>query len=372
MIDTIKIITKDFEYNHHINAISDYPMYEIYQPIKNGDNQNQPLILTDCTGKSFYGQYLALYKTPLRGTGILQINNKTADGPALSLQFSLPKFLTGQNLHLATKGDILLGKKEIEKELAGLGIFLNIDTCTLSRVDLTVNAMTEYSFRDYIPLLQKLNCKRDTKRLINAETFSIGNTNRLVCNYDKVQEMLANGDDINITGNIFRNEVRLLNQRTMQSCIEHINKGLELKTYTDLYKQYDYLYDVRNVVLKQKMFAWDKFPDKEIGLDLDNIFINCMHETKDSKLPEEFLSTCIARSAVDVLQAINVEHLVTLYESGLQEQCLTKDTLRQRKSRLRNRLSALIGTWIARCAYYQEVPYSKMYNELQKKLLKVS
>lgn len=380
MIDTINFYTQDFEYDHQINMDSKYPLLNFHKPVKNGyEEYEQPLILTDTTGTSFYGSSLNLAGNPINGTGILKIGRIGKDDIAsLSLSLSAPKFLgydertgaKGNNFYLAQKGDMQLLKKQIVKKLREIGINLDIDNAKIGRLDLTRNAETDYNFPTYLPILKAQKCNRSKTSEINAETYTVGSQNRKVCCYDKIAEEQNNNTPLpyGITKNmnILRCESRALNSKAVRT----LTNG-KITTFQDLIKEYDILESVYKKNVTDKLFTRESF--KEIQGDICNmeqIVSSCYApEETISKVSRRIFDTLLVQQTIRILEDISIQDIVEIImEQVYLSKDITPESARQKKSRYTRELTQRKAELLS-LKLTNTISLASLYNELYEKLL---
>ena len=221
-----------------------------------------------------------------------------------------------------------------------------------------------------MPLLKKLNCTRDKKQQINAETYTIGNTQREICCYDKIAELLNSNKTLPYgftdKSNIFRCESRLLHTDTVQRASKK-----NIITCKDLINNYDLLSSLYESHLKNKLLRQDIDLSKSYSLDTTGILKSvCSQSLNIKQQVKLFVDICIGQATRDCLESINVDDCINIYKDCLDKTKISKENYRQTVSRFRKELENYIFYWFSIMKNDYEIPLADLYQELYTKLLK--
>lgn len=200
-IDTIKQRITDFK----LSTSSGLQLVEAPIDIKTGERKN--ILLYNANGLKLEGQ------KAYRNTDFY---NLTLTDYGLFLQCSIPKVANGHN-NLPV--DLNLTRKALQKvqeDLQSNDIKVDLESASLSRMDLFRQQRTSGSFLDYVPVFGLLQGKRMNKRDYGT-SFLFHNGRREVCFYDKDQESaIKEGRKLGLSSNNVRAEVRLLKHTSIE------------------------------------------------------------------------------------------------------------------------------------------------------------
>lgn len=154
------------------------------------------------------------------------------DAVRLFVEGSVPKYATGSNVapvDLATTEAVV---RDMQRQLAELGIRANLLDSRLSRLDSFRNVEADEPFPTYAPVLSLLRMKRQQQRSYGT-CFLFHNTKQETCIYSKPDEMRHRGlDTTGVPANLMRFEHRLKTGKGIQS-------ALGVKTVRELLTNYD-------------------------------------------------------------------------------------------------------------------------------------
>jgi hypothetical protein len=161
--------------------------------------------------------------------------NLTIDNRGLFIQFSLPKLYGAEtNFYPVGYNSYKVVLKTLETTLNDLGILTSLDTFKISRMDLFKNIETKYQFLDYSLVLNSLNLKRTLKRDY-GDTYTIMNSLREICFYDKNLETFNKYQKRFFNGNVMRGELRFKTHQENKK--RGFDKAIELPEKWNLLKE---------------------------------------------------------------------------------------------------------------------------------------
>lgn len=387
MIDTLNINTKDFEIDLIKNQCSDYPLTAIRDYNQNPleETNTNRFFMYDKNCKPIYGNGLTLARSAdnptgtIRKTGIIKINKFCFNGkeePFLSCQFSAPKLLTGQNFYLANCADLKMLGKEFGKILADSGIYCNIDEMKVSRLDLTRNLQTKYSFGTYTPVLKMCNANKTCQSEINAQTYTTGTgkgKSNQICCYDKLEEIINNGDAIPQgldNSNIFRCESRFLKSETIQ-------RYTGIEKFADIKKNYFDLKDAYKKNVQKNLFGnftKEKLKDYQIW-DFQSVVPKIIRENETGKgrksWVNNFILTVIVKHSQEPLKQMfdDIDFILDCEKDYLLEQGKDLATIANYRCRHKKEFKKILGDLLSLCEDENNVPYSVLLEELEQLLV---
>lgn len=247
MIDTFRISVNDFEVKSldfidiDLGISKPVKTYEL-KSIKHSTKQKEyeTIIKRVETGQNilFY-----LDKHPIRGfkayinTEFLNCTFRNSAGsPKLIIQFSIPKIYSkGKSnvLGVEDKTAFFTCLLEVEHKLKEMGIFFNIESGLVKRLDLFKNIFLEYDFLSYADVLSSIYFRYEkNSKTYNNETFLKGNKTQQICLYNKYKEQKIKGLELPLGyENCLRAEYRFLNNRVLKKeslgAVNDIKKGFD-------------------------------------------------------------------------------------------------------------------------------------------------
>jgi hypothetical protein len=154
------------------------------------------------------------------------------------MSFSVPKLANGSNYEPADFKATETALINAERELRRIGVYTEIETATLSRVDSCKNVLMCESFQAYAPVLARLQGQRMNKRGYGT-TFLWENTVQEVCVYDKREEMKRRKKNLSrVPRNVARFEHRLLKPRKVRDALGFSSAGDLLIGFDEVKKGY--------------------------------------------------------------------------------------------------------------------------------------
>ena len=211
MLDTLKLFSEDFRV---------YPgaKLEIHPGVfryDTGEQENKRLF-QDGKGGWVWGA-----KAYLNCENFNITVKPIEEGANLWVQFSVPKFYSGNNFYPLDSSENTQVLPALEKSLRSQGIGVNVNALRVSRVDSFRNVFSNEDFHAYAPIFKFLRAKRQQQRDYGT-TFLWHNTQREICAYDKLRELEARGVTANYPKTI-RFEARLKNAKS-------VTRALKIKT----------------------------------------------------------------------------------------------------------------------------------------------
>jgi len=378
MIDTLTLTTKDFELDILENQASLYPFTRIRDynanPLEQVDINN--LLMYDRNKKAIYGNGLTLARNVdnpkglIKDTMIIKISLFNAI-PYLSVQCSVPKFLyNGCNFYLATYSDIQKYKQDLTLELSKIGIYTNVDTMTVSRLDLTKNIETVYKFPYYIPLLKILNASKQVSSEINASTYMTGSgkgKTRVICCYDKIQELQNNEEALpfgfTVDSNVFRCEYRLLKKEAI--------KSIDINSFSELLENYEltkmaYREGVKSLLLRN--YDSGKLESQK-AYDLESIAFAAMEKSPRNWISEFIKDFGIYASEEAYTKLLdNLDIVLEVESEKCKREGKNSSYIRTTKYRHRQALQKEIQGRLLTLENRNNVSYKQLFEELSEKL----
>ncbi len=165
------------------------------------------------------------------------------------VQFSVPKVAYDSNYHPTDHKGTEAALRIIEGHLKRVGIRTNIETASLSRVDLFKTVEAEEPYACYHPVLAMLRGKRMAKRDYGT-TFLWGNTVQEICAYDKLVEMKQRKvSTAGLPRNSIRFEHRMLKGRKVRESLDGI------RSVKDLLAGYDQVHATYREAMSKQLFS---------------------------------------------------------------------------------------------------------------------
>jgi len=246
MFDTIKLtfcefVAKDLSNWKLCSDISD----NAFNPVKIRQNN-------EFLGNVSYDLEKAFYNTDKINMTIKAINNTNY----LIVNFSIPKFLYGNNVSEFQADDFEKLFYEINREITMSGIFANFETANISRLDFCSNIKTDYSFSVYKGLFSYIQSSRLKKVEYDGETFYWRNKSRELKIYDKVKDV-EKKEGITLDYNLMRFEKSLLKKHTHKDLIQLKDLKDNDKIKDSIVRYYDDLFNLLDI---------KTFPDSSLDL----------------------------------------------------------------------------------------------------------
>lgn len=367
VLDTITLTTKDFEIDFlkNLNSANRLKKGFLDMPAL-ADRVEQILVYDKKNGIPLKCDYLRA-ENPVRETGILNIS-RIQDKVYLSFQCSVPKFLGKQNIYLANNNDFTCFISELKKELADSGIYFNPKDCNVSRIDITKNVETKYSFPQYIPLLRKLQFARDKlNREYNNQTYLVGNGSKVLCCYNKIAEMKShNLPTDNLPSDIFRAEYRALKKDSVKSIYG-------FKTVADVASGFTDIEQIYKDSLKKDFFRNEVLKD---DTELSEMEVMRKAILESGKGKKNFYEVAIMKILIqDSRKILNglcgkTESIIELYREHLEEKETSPNVIKQLVSRQRRKIRDVNAMMLQYMdSDIEEVSLQDLYNELYEKLI---
>ncbi len=130
---------------------------------------------------------------------------------------NLPEYLgSPNNLIPASLSYLLRFECQLAKQLQDIGLDVGpIRELAISRIDINLNILTDHPFRDYIPILESVGPTRMTRDRF-ATSYTLKNTLRAVCFYDKGEHLRKRKRYETGPENIMRGEIKLWRKREVE------------------------------------------------------------------------------------------------------------------------------------------------------------
>lgn len=236
MFDTIKITFCEFI----IKDLSDWKLcadlsHNSFNPVKIRQNN-------EFLGSISYDLEKAFYNTDRINMTIKSLNEMNY----LIVNFSIPKFLYGNNIDEFSPDHFEKLFKEINREIVMSGIFPNFESANISRLDFCSNIKTNYTFSAYKGLFNFIQSARMKKIEYDGETFYWRNKSRELKVYDKVKDVYAK-DGILLDYNLMRFEKSLLKAHTHKDLKKYTDFKDETKLKSAIQNYYDDILKLFNV-----------------------------------------------------------------------------------------------------------------------------
>ena len=182
MIDTIKLMTSEFNYN----------------PSLFGENTHRPQGSDEI--KQFY-----FFNNPVTGSKFEVINNR------LFFTASIPRLISGHSLNDLQDSDFDKAVNLIETDFKNAKVTTadRINELELSRLDYCKNIKIENQISDYMKVLSMQTIARKNKMNWTDETLLFKNQSSEFTIYNKIKQLIQTGHDVQKTENVLRFESRL-------------------------------------------------------------------------------------------------------------------------------------------------------------------
>jgi hypothetical protein len=277
---------------------------------------------------------------------------------ACRVHLSVPRFATGSNYLLLPRRGVeeVLSSSGLEKELRAIGIAANIENATISRLDLTRNAICSEPPPTYAPLFQLLSMKRTAHTDFGGTGHLWRNGSQQLAVYDKLAEMKHKKMEIKgLPGNTLRFEHRLMKSRKVKTALQGI------KTVADLKAGYNTLAPAYEKALSDGIFRYE-MPDRST-FSFDAIKSQMeQFQTGEGYWLKRYKDFALMQLLIEIGGLDGVDTFIRA--------AVEASTSRETKSRVRRELEAMR----AQAAALKTVPKSKktyrtLYDELQSKVL---
>lgn len=286
----------------------------------------------------------------------------TIDARGLYTQLSVPKYARGSNYRLSNLKETKEVLHDLEKNLSGEGIKLNIDEAIPGRLDGCKNVITDISTGNYfsfIPSLggSRLNQKSGYNDGIKRTGFQWSNSQQEIICYDKRTEMQSRKEAITgIPKNVLRFEHRLRNGRK-------IKEALGFNTVKDLINNFGNIEENYNKVLQETIFKYDA--------DDKRLFTSRTIEQYLQYALTNYKRNIFDRFSFDVLFSeddliIDKMSMFEMLEVAMQKLNYNNGRKRINRYRLRQKYEQTKHFSI------ETVNVRELYNELRTKILKVA
>jgi hypothetical protein len=175
---------------------------------------------------------------------------------SLYVQFSLPKFCSGNNFAPIGLQEFQAAMLRLERELRERGIRASLLSANMSWLHLFRNILTDEVFAAYAPFLRQVKPSRQLQCKFGP-TFVWKNTQQETVIYDKIAEMRHRGYDVSVyPANTTRCELRLLNGHKIESVLGG-------RTVETLCREYSNLGDIYNNAIRKTFFK-TPIPDDDM------------------------------------------------------------------------------------------------------------
>ena len=352
MIDTIKVSTAEYQIDTDNSLTVDYSL----QPSSGELTEYSNNLLFFQGMKPIYG------KRAYRNTDTFQADIWKGK---LLVKCSIPKNYSitkanpkGVNYYPVGIDGTHTVLKKLQQELQQEGIRIDIEKCTVSRLDIFKNVEVEHTTSDYFPMLESLEGKRQQKRLYGT-TVLFMNSQQQTCFYDKVAEMeLKGGCSLRGYKDTLRAEYRLMKPRK-------IRKALSLETgtvaevldcYSNLGKQYRN--HIETDIMKYEVPEYLQLLSSELERDFMQAYSQGCRQWLGNYMKEQGYRNLLKEQTIEgVLKA----YARTLEVNG-------QDNIKQKVYSLKRLLQAYNMKLVFSSATEHNTTYRSLYKELKEKL----
>ena len=238
--------------------------------------------------------------------------NVTVNNKGLFIQFSLPR-LSGEetNFYPVDLSCYKMVLRTLESIFNYLGILTSLDTFRISRMDLFKNIEIKYPFLDYSLILNSLNLKRTLKRDY-GNTFTMLNSLREVCFYDKNLETLNKYHKVLFDFNVMRGEVRFkTHQENKKRGFDRVDelpdkKDLLKKSYQDFMKMiFNRECNNNNEEIKNELLIYSLIREKGFRKAIEFLGVKEFRGLQKEKLREVLLEQYSRMGAYKMLKILD-------------------------------------------------------------------
>ena len=347
MIDKLKLSIRDFSIEKHAPLISQKTRFLNQESLSEKINfvyDDNTKVLAD---KSFLNT--DFYNLTIREKDLA------------ILEFNPSRIIHENNFFSIDNNQLKKSCEIISNDLKEKGIHFNLESSTISRIDLQKTKQMDYPFFQYEPIFNFLNASRMNNVKYQGYNGYINNSRQGIF-YDKLSEMESKKEDIsNFKGmNFIRHEQRLKNIRTVKS-------NLNYNTPKDYFSKINYygLNDFYNNFLEKVIFRDTKkidFKNERIDLNIDSEIrlINYIQSTQNRNIINDYLAIQGIENILKKFKTIvnfkeflkmagfsrmhiyNTEKKINIYfKLYMQQQKQTKNLLNKCYSELRNKFLAV-------------------------------
>jgi hypothetical protein len=241
LLDTVKLNLQDYKITSRAQVQVQPAPYTAGTGTRTED-----VMLWDDGERQHWGKY-AFFNADNFNVNIKEMVSTDKRETLCMVQFSVPKVAIGSNFETVDERQTAKAFKQIEKQLADVGILTSIENARLSRIDAVKTFETEENFGCYMPVLSMMSGKRVRRRDEGTSMLWL-NGMQEISMYDKREEMLAKKRDVaGIPSNTFRCEWRGLKPRK-------VSEVLGLKTVKELLGNYDKVRTTYRDVMREQLF----------------------------------------------------------------------------------------------------------------------
>lgn len=273
-------------------------------------------------------------------------------GTACYVRFEVPKFAGGDNYHPVNRKGTVGALKQVETQLAAVGIKTNVSTAQISRLDAFRNVVADEPFPCYQPVLALLKGVRMKQRGYE-NGFLWENTRQQVCFYDKLQKMAHDKLSVaGLPGNSLRCEMRLLESRKVRDV-------LSMASVKDLIENYQNVRVAYEATMKKQLFRYDASDVETIVTSELREQMMYFRENYGRNWHDYFWKMCGLHA---VLQRCSIEAVMSAVEDVAEN--------RMKRSRLKSSLTRMrFESESVRCLGKSKRTTGQLYAELREKVL---
>lgn len=282
------------------------------------------------------------------------------------IQFSVPKVLFGNNLNLAGKEELQEALSIVEEDLRQNGIFTDLFTANIGRIDVTKNIYVKHHFTDYLRVLEEFRLPR--KKLINyGESIYLRNRSHALLIYDKVSELKQNKScsycDLDLLKN--KNVLRIENQYLTK---RKVNTALKIINTNDLLSNYDNVIRTVKEQTNKAIFSFT-FDDIEVySINRMKQIFSYVYSSSNS-IRNRFDRALKLILFDGVWKGKNEAMIIEALEESLIDINVKKDAIYNIVSRARSELKKIKCDLISLEDSNAKVTFKVLYNELKDKYL---
>lgn len=217
MIDTISLLIKDFE-------IENGKVFSVLKPVQKWNEEGQEikeerLLLQDKNRNSFYGQRAFLNCDGVR----VDLQNTGSKSMKIAFEVPIQAGCAHSGFSVGRTG-LRTALKTVQDKLSGKGVHFSNEGLKVSRLDLFRNAPLEGGVIGNQQVLRLLALPYSSESKEYFSGYTISNTQRQVCFYDKYLQLLeVKKIEERALKGIVRAEYRLLNSESVKGA------GLDFK-----------------------------------------------------------------------------------------------------------------------------------------------